>query len=79
MVICLYDFTGEGATQALSVWIIFLFSHIPNSMLSNSRPTLEEGRGVIDWGHMGTFWVKDNVLYLGRGVGYTGIYIYQII
>lgn len=55
-VTCLHDFAGEGAVQVLSTWVIFLFSHIPDLTLPNSRPTLEGGRTVIDWeGTQGNF------------------------
>lgn len=37
---------GEEATQALFTWIVFLFSHIPNPTLSNSKPSLDGVRAM---------------------------------
>lgn len=60
------------ATQTL------LLDHLfSNPTLSNSRPTVAGRRAVIGKRHLGTFWMDGNVLCLDRGVGYTGIYIYE--
>ena len=51
-------------------------------MVENITAVVASGGRRWEWGlpgkgHKGTFWGDDNVLYLDRGLGYTGVCICQ--